>query len=237
MFVFGSSLVDNGNNNFLLNPLTKADFSPYGADFRLGPSGRFTNGRNIVDILGQHLKIPNFIPPFTHPSTLGTNICMVLTLLQVVLGVISLNQQITRILSDEYLFLVGTGGNDYSLNYFLGLANRTACLEDFTTMLIANLTQQLKMLYDLGARKFVLNAINPNGCSPMATTRLPKREGFEENLNRAAHLYNANLRDLVLKIKCENWYESPCIDPQSSEFSRYALHLVEMYALNMLIAN
>ncbi|KAL8485424.1 hypothetical protein ACS0TY_027645 [Phlomoides rotata] len=228
MFVFGSSLVDNGNNNFLTTSLAKADFSPYGVDFPLGPSGRFTNGRNVVDILGQKLKIPNFIPPFNHGNNIvyGVNFASggsgILDNTGSISGnVTNLNQQIrnfesvtlpelrmqlgdnsTGILS-QYLFVVGTGGNDYTFNYFLGLVNRNVSLEEFTTNLTATLSHQLKMLYDLGARKFVLLAINPNGCSPMATARLPTQGGCVESLNRAAHLYNANLRDLVLKLRLE----------------------------------
>lgn len=74
MFVFGSSLVDNGNNNFLSNSLAKADYSPYGVDFPLGPSGRFTNSENVIDILGKKLNLPNYLPSFNDPSTRGSKI-------------------------------------------------------------------------------------------------------------------------------------------------------------------
>nr|GMD82065.1 GDSL esterase/lipase At1g29670-like [Ipomoea batatas] len=74
MFVFGSSLVDNGNNNNLIDAIAKADYLPYGVDFPGGASGRFTNGKNVIDLLGQHLQLPAYIPPFTHPSTRGPNI-------------------------------------------------------------------------------------------------------------------------------------------------------------------
>lgn len=74
MFVFGSSLVDNGNNNFLKNATAKANFSPYGIDFPLGPSGRFSNGRNAIDVLGELLKLPRLIPPFADPRTRGARI-------------------------------------------------------------------------------------------------------------------------------------------------------------------
>ena len=73
MFVFGSSLVDNGNNNFLKNSMAKADFLPYGIDFPYGPSGRFTNGKNVIDLLCDQLKLP-LVPAFTDPSTKGTKI-------------------------------------------------------------------------------------------------------------------------------------------------------------------
>lgn len=70
MFVFGSSLVDNGNNNFLNSSGVRADYLPYGVDFPLGPSGRFSNGRNTIDALGDLLHLPH-IPPFADPATSG----------------------------------------------------------------------------------------------------------------------------------------------------------------------
>jgi len=71
MFVFGSSLVDNGNNNFLNGSGVRADYLPYGVDFPLGPSGRFSNGRNVIDALGELLRLPGLVPPFADPRTRG----------------------------------------------------------------------------------------------------------------------------------------------------------------------
>lgn len=53
-FIFGDSLVDNGNNNNLSTE-AKANYFPYGIDFPDGPTGRFSNGRNLADYLGLHL--------------------------------------------------------------------------------------------------------------------------------------------------------------------------------------
>lgn len=50
-FVFGDSVFDNGNNN-ALNTSAKVNYSPYGMDFVRGPTGRFSNGRNIPDFIG-----------------------------------------------------------------------------------------------------------------------------------------------------------------------------------------
>lgn len=73
MFVFGSSLVDNGNNNFFPNR-AQVNYSPYGIDFPNGPTGRFTNGKNLIDLLGELLDLPNLIPPFKDPTTRGRRI-------------------------------------------------------------------------------------------------------------------------------------------------------------------
>lgn len=50
-FVFGDSLVDSGNNDYLFTT-ARADSPPYGIDYPTGrPTGRFSNGLNIPDIL------------------------------------------------------------------------------------------------------------------------------------------------------------------------------------------
>ena len=51
MFVLGDSLVDVGNNNFLAS-VARANYLPYGIDLNYRPTGRFSNGMNFVDLLG-----------------------------------------------------------------------------------------------------------------------------------------------------------------------------------------
>ncbi|THG02006.1 hypothetical protein TEA_002572 [Camellia sinensis var. sinensis] len=63
LFIFGDSLADNGNNNYL-STIAKANYQPYGIDFSDGPTGRFCNGRTMSDIIGQRLGFDHFIPPF-----------------------------------------------------------------------------------------------------------------------------------------------------------------------------
>ncbi|KFK32987.1 hypothetical protein AALP_AA6G314700 [Arabis alpina] len=70
-FIFGDSLVDVGNNNYLFT-LSKADSSPYGIDFGPSngqPTGRFTNGRTISDIVGEALGAKSAPPPYLEPNT------------------------------------------------------------------------------------------------------------------------------------------------------------------------
>jgi hypothetical protein len=49
-FVFGDSLVDNGNNNGIVS-MARANYPPYGIDFAGGPTGRFSNGLTTVDVI------------------------------------------------------------------------------------------------------------------------------------------------------------------------------------------
>lgn len=55
-FIFGDSLVDAGNNNYL-STLSKANIPPNGIDFKASggsPTGRYTNGRTIGDLVGNN---------------------------------------------------------------------------------------------------------------------------------------------------------------------------------------
>ncbi|KAJ4843270.1 hypothetical protein Tsubulata_009874, partial [Turnera subulata] len=72
-FIFGDSLVDAGNNNYL-STLSKANIKPNGIDFTASggnPTGRYTNGRTIADILGEELGMPNYAVPFLAPNSTG----------------------------------------------------------------------------------------------------------------------------------------------------------------------
>ncbi|XP_055828139.1 GDSL esterase/lipase At1g74460 [Solanum dulcamara] len=61
-FIFGDSLSDVGNNNFLSKSLARANLPWYGIDFGTGlPNGRFCNGRTVADIIGDEMGLPR--PP------------------------------------------------------------------------------------------------------------------------------------------------------------------------------
>ncbi|KAG1359689.1 hypothetical protein COCNU_08G011350 [Cocos nucifera] len=61
-FVFGDSLVDNGNNNYLATT-ARADAPPYGIDSPTRrPTGRFSNGLNVPDIISENLGSEPLLP-------------------------------------------------------------------------------------------------------------------------------------------------------------------------------
>ncbi|KAG8075504.1 hypothetical protein GUJ93_ZPchr0006g40993 [Zizania palustris] len=246
MFVFGSSLVDNGNNNFLNSSGVRADYMPYGVDFPLGVTGRFSNGRNVIDALGELLALPaaGLVPPFADPATRGRAALHGVNFASGGSGildrtgqdtgkVLSLKQQITnfeavtlpdlraqlqaagtssttshkmkgqdffdRCYLPKSLFVIGTGGNDYLLNYFNPRSGPTrAPLSEFTSSLLTKLSSHLQRLYDLGARKFVLFSIQPMGCTPVVRGFLNiTGEACIEPMNQAALLFNSGVRSLV----------------------------------------
>ncbi|XP_022144468.1 GDSL esterase/lipase At1g29670-like [Momordica charantia] len=146
-FIFGDSLVDNGNNN-RLPTTTKANYKPYGIDFPHGTTGRFSNGRNIADFIAELLDFPNYIPPFKD-TIRGSNILQGVNYASGAAGirfetgraqgkVISLDQQLknhdytisqingllrnnsaTSAYLKSCLYMVVIGNNDYLNNYFL----------------------------------------------------------------------------------------------------------------------
>jgi hypothetical protein len=53
---FGDSTIDVGNNNYLPGAVFKADYAPYGVNFRRHqPTGRFSDGKIVSDITGSSL--------------------------------------------------------------------------------------------------------------------------------------------------------------------------------------
>ncbi|XP_043705617.1 GDSL esterase/lipase 7-like [Telopea speciosissima] len=61
LYVFGDSLVDSGNSNYL-STIVRANNPPYGVDFPGGATGRFTNGKTVADFIAESLGLP-LVPP------------------------------------------------------------------------------------------------------------------------------------------------------------------------------
>lgn len=195
-FIFGDSLVDNGNNN-QLSSLARANYLPYGIDFPNGPTGRFSNGKTTVDVIAQLLGFDGFIPPYS--TARGQDILRGVNYASAAAGIreetgrqlgdrISFSgqvrnyqntvQQVVNLLGDEntaanYLgrciYSIALGSNDYLNNYFQPLyysTGRQYTPEQYANLLIQQYTQQLQALYNYGARKFVLIGVGQIGCSP-----------------------------------------------------------------------
>ncbi|THU56517.1 hypothetical protein C4D60_Mb11t18060 [Musa balbisiana] len=109
-FVFGDSLVDAGNNNYLPS-LSKADIRPNGIDFSASggqPTGRYTNGRTIADIIGELLGQENYAQPFLAPNTTG----------RVILNGVNYASGGGGILNGTGKIFVNRLGMDVQLDYF-----------------------------------------------------------------------------------------------------------------------
>ncbi|XP_031285661.1 GDSL esterase/lipase 7-like [Pistacia vera] len=145
MFIFGDSLIDSGNNNYMPT-IARANYFPYGIDFGR-PTGRFCNGLTAADYIARYLGLP-LIPPYLSPLSKGRNILRGLNYASAAAGILdetgqtygartSLNGQILQFGATisldlqsffqnpneltQYIcksvFFIGIGSNDYINNY------------------------------------------------------------------------------------------------------------------------
>ncbi|KAK1276182.1 GDSL esterase/lipase [Acorus gramineus] len=196
MFVFGDSLVDDGNNNNL-NSLAKGNYYPYGIDFPQGPTGRFCNGRTIIDFFCELIGLP-YLPPYADTQGNRTSILNGVNYASAAGGILaetgqflgerySMRDQVLNFettLNDirsmnqggnlsHYLVrsiaVVVLGSNDYINNYLLPdlyFSSHNYTAPDYANLLMNSYSRQLMALYSLGLRKFLLANIGPLGCIP-----------------------------------------------------------------------
>ncbi|CAM8921358.1 hypothetical protein QQ045_032258 [Rhodiola kirilowii] len=226
-FIFGDSLADPGNNNFL-NTQARANYPPYGVDFFKGATGRFTNGRTIVDFIASYLGFPEFVSPYMVAS--GPEILKGVNYASGAAGILpetgktqgdrlSFQQQvflhkltvsrIARLLKgrsaalsylNRCIYTVGLGSNDYVNNYFLFDAYTTSqeyTTEAFAEYLAQEFLRQLNELYKYGARKVAVMGVGQVGYTPIEIARF----GADiTQLNDAVELLNEQLKTLVIAL-------------------------------------
>ncbi|TYH04130.1 hypothetical protein ES288_A09G274600v1 [Gossypium darwinii] len=220
IFIFGDSIVDVGNNNYI-NTLAKAMF-PNGIDFcKNCLSGRFTNGRTVIDILEQRLGAKDFRPPYLAPNTAGDAVLRGVNYASSGSGIlndtgliwggrISLDEQISnfeetkarivsiigrretkRLLKHQSLFIVVTGSNDF----FLGKETISN-----GSLLSSKFESQLRKLYYLEARKIIVTNIPRFGCTPFERDKNPNAKGCIASFNEDISSYNKRLKRLLTDL-------------------------------------
>ncbi|KAL5768074.1 hypothetical protein ACOSP7_014654 [Xanthoceras sorbifolium] len=146
-FVFGDSLVDNGNNDYLATT-ARADSYPYGIDYPTHrPTGRFSNGLNIPDIISEQIGMEPTLP-YLSPQLTGERLLVGANFASAGIGILNdtgiqflniirITKQLeyfqqyqqrvsalfgaerTQRLVNEALVLITLGGNDFVNNYYL----------------------------------------------------------------------------------------------------------------------
>ncbi|XP_049379981.1 GDSL esterase/lipase At5g33370-like [Solanum stenotomum] len=147
-FVFGDSLVDSGNNNYLATT-ARADSPPYGIDYPTRrATGRFSNGYNIPDLISQQIGSSESPLPYLSPALTGQRLLVGANFASAGIGILNdtgiqfiniirMPQQLdyfrqyqrrvsgligeasTQRLVNQALVLMTLGGNDFVNNYFL----------------------------------------------------------------------------------------------------------------------
>ncbi|KAK1358555.1 GDSL esterase/lipase 1-like [Heracleum sosnowskyi] len=191
LFVFGDSLYDPGNNNYISTTNTdfQANFRPYGQSFFTQPTGRSSDGRLIPDFICEYARLP-IIPPYLKPGkhhfVYGANFASggAGALDETFPGlVVNLNTQLNQFknvanqlkqqLGDEEasdllsqsVYMISIGGNDY-LSATRGDSQQSYTQEQYRSMIIGNLTSVIKAIYKTGGRKFSFITLPPLGCWP-----------------------------------------------------------------------
>lgn len=183
VFVFGDSTTDAGNNNYIANPIYSANMLPNGQDF-IPASGRFTNGKLIVDYLCDYLDLPA-IPPFLQP---GANLKNGINFASGGAGVLNATRAgrtipfevqqdnfnkvynnpsaygLTSETIQNALFYISISANDYIV--YITELQSVVSFEDYKMQVVGNITKAIKNLYAKGVRKFVVQGIPALGCAP-----------------------------------------------------------------------
>ncbi|KAF7843658.1 GDSL esterase/lipase 5 [Senna tora] len=226
LFVFGSSVFDVGNNNYInTNPSSKANFWPYGETFFRYPTGRFSNGRVIPDFICEYSKLPLALPylyPGNRSYIHGTNFASagagalvethegtVIDLKSQVSNFINVKETLrqrvgddeTRRLVSEAVYLFNIGTNDYFVLVLENSKYSPIKPQQYVDMVIGNITEEIHMN---GGRKFGFLGLWNLGCVP--TSRLHANESSGsclEELSLLAKLHNTQLSMILQKLEKE----------------------------------
>ncbi|OVA10261.1 Lipase [Macleaya cordata] len=187
MFIFGDSLIDNGNNNYIPS-IARANYFPYGIDFGY-PTGRFCNGLTVVDYGAKILGLP-LIPPYLSPMAKGSNILNGLNYASAAAGILD-----------------DTGGNyaaRVSMNAQILMFEKTLRLQMpsmFKSQEDLNDHISKSIFYiTMGSNDYINNYLMPN-LYPSSHTFTP--EAFADHListfsTQLSNLYNLGARKMVL---------------------------------------
>ncbi|XP_039139398.1 GDSL esterase/lipase At5g55050-like [Dioscorea cayenensis subsp. rotundata] len=226
MYVFGDSLADVGNNDYLPLSVLKANFLPNGIDYNGGQAtGRFSNGKNSADLLAEKLGLATSPPYLNITSDTNkteafisgvsfasggagvldsTNKGQCLTFPNQVDSFSTVHQTLVDALGSDAamshlsksIFCFIIGSNDI-LDYTRELIKPTP--QDFVNSLVSNLQVQLQRLHSLGARKLVFVGTGPIGCCPSQRTQ--NSTNCNEQANQLSALYNKGASNLLHKMK------------------------------------
>ncbi|GKV09740.1 hypothetical protein SLEP1_g21196 [Rubroshorea leprosula] len=229
LFVFGDSLFDPGNNQYLNGslPQPSATTWPYGETYFEHPTGRLSDGRIVPDFIAEFAKLPILTPylkPGSHRFTDGTNFASAGAgvLPETNSGTIHINLQLSyfkdvekslrkeigneaaKNLLKRAVYLFSIGGNDYFNFYTMYPSATQTDQRKYVEMVIGNLTSVLKEIYGMGGRKIAFQNAGPLGCLPSMREMNPNLGGeCAEELSKLAGLHNRYLASVLKKLESE----------------------------------
>ncbi|XP_050367382.1 GDSL esterase/lipase At1g29670-like [Argentina anserina] len=112
----------------------------------------------------------------------------------------SIKQWLAKRHLNQCLYSIGMGSNDFINNYFLPQHYNTSksfTTEQYAEALITQYSEQIKKLYNFGARKVVLVGVGIIGCTPTAISAGKNGSACLDIMNSAAQQFNQKLVSLV----------------------------------------
>ncbi|XP_030932295.1 GDSL esterase/lipase 1-like [Quercus lobata] len=227
LFVFGDSLFDPGNNQYLNGSSVEGGSIswPYGETYFNHSTGRLSDGRLVPDFIAQIAMLPilpPYLQPIAHRFTYGANFASAGAgvLVQTHPGTINLPAQLSYFkavvkslrqkLGDvkakkvvkKAVYLFSIGGNDYfSFSSQYPNASQSERIK-YVEIVIANLTSVLKDLYGLGERKIAFQNAGPLGCLPAMKAMNPQLGGkCAKEPSALARLHNRALANALKKLE------------------------------------
>ncbi|XP_050232240.1 GDSL esterase/lipase 2-like [Mercurialis annua] len=229
LFIFGDSLFDAGNNNYLKNPIGRANFWPYGETFFKYPTGRCSDGRIIPDFIAEYLNL-TYIGPYLEPGKHNfkngvsfasggagaldeTHQGKTISLKTQLKYFKKVKQQMKQKLGDRetkkllsraiYLFSIGT--NDY----LSPILTNSSLLQSYTKqeyvgMVIGNLTRVLQEIHENGGRKFGFVSVGAVDCLPnVRAFNSEKSGGCVKQVTKIVKLHNKQFSIVMKQLQTQ----------------------------------
>ncbi|CAL9767407.1 unnamed protein product [Musa acuminata subsp. burmannicoides] len=223
LITFGDSTVDVGNNDYL-KTVFRADFPPYGRDFKNHePTGRFCNGKLATDLTADTLGFTTYPPAYLSPQASGKNLLIGANFASAGSGLydetsylshaIPLSQQLeyykeyqsklahvagssqAKAIISDALYIVSTGASDFIQNYYINpFLFKTQSPDQFSSFLVDIFSNFVKNLYGLGARRIGVTSLPPLGCLPVTITL------FGHGSNRCVTRLNSDAQNYNRKL-------------------------------------
>ncbi|CAO2179228.1 unnamed protein product [Urochloa humidicola] len=205
VFAFGDSLTDTGN--FLLS--VPDDFPdparnlPYGQTFFGRPSGRYSDGRNLLDFFAEAFGLP-FVPPYLGGGDFeyGANFAVggataldgsffrergveptwtphslgeqMQWFKKLLSSIAPLETERSDIMSNSLFFVGEVGGNDY--NHLIVRDKSLDELHELVPHVVGAISSAITDLISLGAKKLVVPGNFPIGCVPLYLSIFPSQK-------------------------------------------------------------
>ncbi|KAF3546086.1 hypothetical protein DY000_02001328 [Brassica cretica] len=177
VYVFGDSLVDAGNNNYLPFSVAKGNYPHNGIDFpKKKATGRFCNGKNFADVIAEKIGLP-LPPPYLSLR-----------------GLLKWRKRESAAVA---------GSNDL-LNYIRSSQlRRKSSPQQYTQSVVDRFKAQLKTVQETGAHRFLILGVAQLGCMPSRREKNSTTHECNKEANMLASLYNKALIKMLQQLKEE----------------------------------